>query len=112
MENISITQALGVWSELEQAYYGDNGYGGDTAEIYAYRLQSYNPSASLMPQESEFGFQAKQEQAELAGKSLYSLIKKFCELRDCSIEVESADPEILLRECLVHRCHVRVLRNK
>jgi hypothetical protein len=111
MENISMTQALGVWSELEQAYYGDNGYGGDTAEIYAYRIQSYSPSA-LIPLESGFGAKAREEQANQAGKSLYKLIKKFCELRECSIEVESADPEILLRDGLFHRCHVRVLRNK
>lgn len=43
MHNVSMIQALSVWSELEQAYYGDNGFGGDTAEIYAYRLARQTP---------------------------------------------------------------------
>lgn len=42
-----MTQALSIWSELEQAYYGDNAYGGDTAEIYAYRLQPADPKMWL-----------------------------------------------------------------
>jgi hypothetical protein len=40
MKSLSIQQELLVWSELTAAYYGENKYGGDTAEIYAYRLMS------------------------------------------------------------------------
>lgn len=34
----ALLQFLGVWAELEAAYYGENSYGGNVAEIYAYRL--------------------------------------------------------------------------
>ena len=40
---ISIDQALDVWSEFVDAYYGKNSYGGDTAEIYIYRLMPRTP---------------------------------------------------------------------
>lgn len=109
MQNISMNQALSVWSELEQAYYGCNGYGGTTAEIYAYRIQSCNPSIAF-GKESVFGEQAIREQAEKAGTSLYHLIVKFRADRPCSIDVDGCDPEVLLREGLVNRCHIRVFR--
>jgi hypothetical protein len=112
MDNLSINQALGIWSELEQAYFGQNGFGGDTAEIYAYRLQQYHPGAVLMKEGTVLGDQARQEQADIAGKSLYNLIRKFRDDRECSIEVDGSDPEILLRKGLVHRCHVKVMREK
>ena len=43
LSTISIDQALDVWSELEAAYYGENGYGGNTAELYVYRLMPRAP---------------------------------------------------------------------
>ena len=33
MHNMSMTQALSVWMELEDALHGENGYEGATAEI-------------------------------------------------------------------------------
>ena len=38
MKNLSPVQACLIWSDLEQAYYGDAAYGGDVAEIYAYKF--------------------------------------------------------------------------
>jgi hypothetical protein len=43
MHNLSMVQALALWSELESAFHGDNSYSGDTAEIYAYRLMPHDP---------------------------------------------------------------------
>ena len=36
--DLTVGDALGVWHELELALAGKNGYGGDVAEICAYRL--------------------------------------------------------------------------
>ncbi len=44
MHSMSTKQTLDVWHELELALQGKNGFGGDTAEIYAYRLTPSNPS--------------------------------------------------------------------
>jgi hypothetical protein len=38
MLNISLPNALSIWSDLEAALYGVNNYGGTVAEIYAYRI--------------------------------------------------------------------------
>jgi len=48
---MSMVQALSVWMELEDALHGENGYGGDTAEIYIYRFMAYRPGAGYMPPE-------------------------------------------------------------
>ena len=40
---ISIEQAIDVYEELIEALHGTNGFGGDTAEIYVFRLLPNNP---------------------------------------------------------------------
>ena len=45
MFHLSMSQALGLWSDLEQAYHGTNSYGGDEAELYLYRLMPNTPTA-------------------------------------------------------------------
>lgn len=44
-EGLSMLQALGIWDDLLEAYHGVNRYGGDTAEIYGYRLSERCPSS-------------------------------------------------------------------
>lgn len=41
---ISTAQALTIYDELLKASYGDNSYGGDTAEIYLYTMIPHRPS--------------------------------------------------------------------
>ena len=36
-------EMMHLWGELVECYHGVNGYGSDTAEIYAYRLMPYSP---------------------------------------------------------------------
>lgn len=43
MHRLSLVQALSLWSDLDDAYYGKSGFGGEVAEIYAYRLMPYAP---------------------------------------------------------------------
>jgi hypothetical protein len=47
MINISLPNALRIWSELEAAYYGDNKYGGTVAEIYAHTIKPLGNAARL-----------------------------------------------------------------
>ena len=44
MSHMSIPQALDVWHDLELARRGEHGFGGHTAEIYAYRLAAESPA--------------------------------------------------------------------
>ncbi len=46
LAHISTVQALSVWAELEAAYRGDNGFGGNTAEIYVYTLMQNQPQGA------------------------------------------------------------------
>lgn len=104
--DLTLNQALGVWSDLEAAYYGKSGYGGDTAEIYAFRIQPYRPSVELP--NTQLGAEAIAEQAMIAGKNLHWLIDKFVDLHDCRIEVDGQNPAILLGG-FDYRCHVKVI---
>ena len=83
MNNLSLNQILGLWSDFESAYCGKNGYGGDTAEIYTYRLMSENPRRSSAAPDTW------KEKAELgdtlrASESLFNLLKLFCEMHGCT----------------------------
>ncbi len=78
----SVDAAIDVWHDLEQALAGKNGYGGDVAEIYAYRLvpggvKAFPGPASKSP-----------ELAILAGKNLTRLVKHFVELHHANVAIE------------------------
>jgi len=108
LENVSMYQALQIWSELEQAYYSDNKYGGDTAEIYAYRLMPNMPgeqfTKSLMMQ------QAVIEQQVLAGKDLARLCELFACTRSCQVLIDGLSPyEWSKGQPFDHRAHVQVI---
>lgn len=106
MEHISMLQALTVWSELWQAYYVKNGYGGDTAEIYAYTLQ---PRCPIMEQPLDSLPEVGIELGLQAAKSLYAILCLFREKHDCSIEVNGKVlGEWFADTPFVHRCHVKV----
>ncbi len=85
MHNISIAQALDVWSDLEQAHLGKNGFGGHTAEIYAYRLKPHNPTA-LVKGESFSDF--NREWQEDATASFVALLLLFEDRRSCRINID------------------------
>lgn len=109
LEHVSMDQVLGIWSELWQAYYGKNGFGGDTAEIYAYRLIPYNPSAVVFDSKTMMGKQAREEQAKMAGAALYRIIQRFCRDNGCKVKVNDGSPWHLLKG-FEHRVHVKVIR--
>lgn len=111
MYNLSMIQALGIWSELEQAYYGDNGYGSETAEIYVYRAMPYSPTAHsrCSNPESSLAKEATTEVVKNANMSLYNLFKMFAKLRHCVITVEGRPlGKWVITSENGHRWHVHV----
>lgn len=111
MNNISMNQALSVWSELWQAYYGDNHYGSDTAEIYAFRLMPYAPHA-VYDNKSRLAIEERHELAALAACSMRNLVWQFCKEADCKclIDGEDCDTWLSHNSEFDHRCHVKVVR--
>ncbi len=94
-----------LWQELEDALAGTNGYGGDVAEIYAYRLvKSYG-----RPPMSE-------AQSREAGWNLTLLLRRFREVHsDAVVLLDTPRGFVPLGEdgeCppFNHRAHVRVER--
>lgn len=66
--------AIGVWHDLESALAGKNSFGGDVAEIYAYRL-----ARSLLHGPKD------EEQARIAGANLTRLLRHFLELHEGAV---------------------------
>jgi hypothetical protein len=109
MNNVSMNQALSIWSELWQAYYGDNSYGSDTAEIYAYRLMPYSPIFNLKGDT----FQESNDELRInAVNSLVALCKKFAQENECVIEIDKCPLDkwvsMIGRE-FDYRCHIKVI---
>jgi hypothetical protein len=92
---------LSLWTELVEAYHGINGFGGDTAEIYAYTLMpfSYAPDAF-----------AEGQQAGL--RRLIAICQEFERLMICKLLLDGFS----LAEWQVnafafkHRVHIKVIR--
>ena len=101
MNNISMNQALSIWDELWHAYYCNNGYGSDIAEIYAYRLMAYRPTLNSIPDKVS---------VVRAQNSLYALLSKFAHDNDCEIEVDGKSlHDWMEEEVFDHRCHVKII---
>jgi hypothetical protein len=79
--------AISVWYDLERARAGQNGYGGDVAEIYAYRLipqrlrDRTDPAFITGATEAEEQA-AKAEAARVAGANMTRILRHFAELHD------------------------------
>jgi len=79
--NLPIDDVLGVWCDLESALAGKNGFGGDVAEIYAYRLV---PSSQRHhPQDAEA--------ASVAGKNMTRLLRRFVDLHEAVVAIEARE---------------------
>ncbi len=101
-------ELLRIWSELEQAYHNEHGYGGDTAEIYAYRLQRRNPIRENA--RDEYREKAEEEAGAEAADVLYDICALFAAERECEIEIDGYALSAWMGP-LVHRAHVRVIPN-
>jgi hypothetical protein len=92
---------LHLWTELVEAYHGVNGFGGDVAEIYAYKLTPF----SYVPDAFKDGQQA-------ALRRLLAICQEFERLMKCSLLLN----ELSLAEwqsgvfVFTHRVHIKVVR--
>ena len=108
MHNMSMAQALSNWSDLERAYYDDNSYGGDEAEIYVSRGMPY--ASTWLKEGSGLLEEINAELAEDANRSLYRLFKEFAKKREVEIEVEGRPlGEWMVDPRYRHRWHVKVV---
>jgi len=111
LESVNVLQALSIWAELEDAYRGENGYGGTVAEIYAFRLMPHSPLAQTQPNSAD-----AYERFGAAQSALRRLLDLFCEARpDASITIKCgsawATPGVWAGAfAFNHRAHVRVER--
>lgn len=114
LHTLSMDQVLGVWSDLEQAYFGKNGYGGDTAELYLYRFMPFCLATITHPEkmadeESPIG-ETIRETYDAANCAMHDLLKLFAEKRNVQIEVEGNELGAWLKTARYqHRVHVRVI---
>lgn len=132
LATLSLTQALSLWSELERAYYNDNSYGGDTAEIYMYRLMPYSPMIATTSAGASSGTgmvaEACREAYDAANMALFELLTLFITQRPCRIIVRGRQEGLTPTESssadnvhqhlgpwmrtarFEHRVHVQVIR--
>lgn len=115
MHNLSMRQALSLWSEFESAFRGDNGYSGDTAEIYAYRLMPHTTACVDVLRGSGSGRTMSHEIAtevwDDAKRSLVALLAFFKEqYPKAEIEIDGYKnlDNWCITEVFNHRCHVRI----
>lgn len=104
-------ELLSLWSELEQCYHNEHGFGGDTAEIYAYRLQRHNPSRQAYRDGSSSAKAAEAEAAAEAYQILRATLDLFEEQRGCVIEVDGCQLSLWTCWDFIHRVRVRVTPN-
>jgi len=121
---INIPQALSVYDDLVKAYYGDNRYGGNVAEIYASRCTEYSASIYCAVGAADlhkdgFLYDALLEFTKSAGDNLFSIIELFKQhYPDAKVHIQGwvgpksrevwRIPRIGLRGGFNHRVHVRV----
>ncbi len=111
--SFSMAQALGVWSDLCDAYHGKNGYGGDTAEIYLYRFMPDCPTVSVGRGMGKplTGIAADEERRRVkaANGALWALLSHFAEERTCEVRVEGQPLGAWVATAgFDHRVHVTV----
>ena len=102
LASISMKNALHLWSELEAAYFGINKYGGNVAEIYAYRLIPNHPSYGA---NKELDAELDLERAS----ALHSILTEFNKHRGCLIKINDRTlGNWLITEEFGHRAHISV----
>lgn len=115
MIHLSQYQLIRLWSELEQAYFGKNGYGGDTAEIYAYTLHEHAPNLMSSPaKKGTFLGDLQKECYTNAANTLIQVLTLFEKERRCDIQINGVSiPEWeKLPELFHHRVRVTVTPKK
>lgn len=112
--NLTSKQAIDIYDELIHCMNNNNGYGGDTAEIYAYRLWIYSPL--LARGRETIIFQKEHDKIYIDGaKSLCDVIEYFIEKngsRVKSVLIDELNYKTWLKRIknnFQHRSHVKVI---
>ncbi len=114
LPDIRPSEFVALWCELDDAYYGKNGYGGDTAELYAYRFEVYCPTRHGVA--GRAGTASPTDWMEAFAKNasrLLDLLTLFASVRDCFVLIgERKIGKWVLAMQFDHRVHVRVQRKR
>lgn len=95
-------ELLRLWTELEEARHGTNGFGGNTAELYAYRFGCMGPSYSMDSASAA-------ESDRKSGLALHALLDLFLEHHPgISLEVDGSGFGAWMARPFRHRVHVTV----
>jgi hypothetical protein len=108
---VSMTEILGIWGDLVEAFHHVAIF-GETAEIYAYRLMPYSPTAHTHRNK-----RMADEIATQAAHALCALVEQFCRKYECEAEIDNMPLAQWRRahtyaggSCFDHRCYVRIIR--
>jgi len=106
---ISPLGLLDLWDDLLTARYGDNSFGGDTAEIYAHRCASPGAATTLMLCAGTDTAAQIHDAAIEAAQGLHAIIALFIERHRVTVEVDGRPfgPWVASRP-FTHRAHVSV----
>lgn len=98
---VSPLELMKLWGELVEAYHGVNGFGGDTAELYAYRFLPYVSSAESAENENYFKARHK----------LNALLEMFCVAYRCSVLVDGRHPSHYAHETFSWRAQIKIVKD-
>lgn len=106
--DVPTLELMKLWAELVEAYHGHNGYGGDTAELYACRFQRNDPRLAHENMRDE----ARRENGIASAPDLVELVELFCEEYDCAALIDGHAPTEWSKmvQCFDHRAHVKIVR--
>ncbi len=118
MNNMSVNQILNIWSKLDDAYYNENSFGGDTAELYVYMFMPYEPSVARIKDDRDFESGSMtagwaKEAYLRASESMFELFSKFAKDREANITVDEKELGPWLKTSFnAYRVHVKVTPRK
>lgn len=113
MMAISIEQALEIYDELIDAKNGVNGFGGEMAEIYVFRLMPFSPVYS-MENEGKCWDEENRMMEKKAAEDFHSLCHIFAKKHSVSININDVDMHQWISKVrsgefrFYHRVHVEV----
>lgn len=113
MLNITLMQALSLWSALEEARHGTSSFGGDTCEIYMYTVMPFTPALgqknSTSIESPGFVGDSLREAYDQANTTLFEMLDLFAKTHRVKIEVDGKALGPWLKTARnQHRVHVHV----
>lgn len=107
---VPVMDLLELWGELVECYYNHNGYGGDTAEIYGYRLGGDSPTLAAWKGKGGFDEFAIEELTTRMN-ALKELCALFSDKFNRGVYINGARAcEFRDAEAMAHRVHVKIER--